>query len=149
MLKKSEEYHFIFNNIIELCNKKNITVSNLLLKFSTSKSAMTAWKKGNIYPDTLINLAEYFDISLDYLMTGKEEIKLTQNEQELLSIFRNLDDRNQIKAIGKIEDYVEIKNRQKRIGIQVARTTDGIPIRQEVTPEILETIKNLPEDTDY
>ena len=148
-LSDSDNYNFIFNNIVNLCRKNGTSVTNLARMFTQSSSHVERWKNGTISPDVLISIAEHFGVSLDYLMTGKETIKLTQNEQELLSVFHNFDDREQIKIIGRIEEYLDLKSRQERIGIQVARTTDGIPVRQEVTPEILETIKTLPEDTNY
>lgn len=148
-LSDSDNYNFIFNNIVNLCRKNGTSVTNLARMFTPSSSHVERWKNGTISPDVLISIAEYFGVSLDYLMTGKEKTNLTRNEQELLSVFSNFDDREQIKIIGRIEECLELKNRQERIGIQVARTTDGTPVRRSVTPEILETIKNLPEDTDY
>ncbi|MDE6427125.1 MAG: helix-turn-helix domain-containing protein [Ruminococcus sp.] len=150
MLKKSEDYHLIFNNIIELCNEKNITVSNIVGRFSTSKSAMAAWKKGNISPDTLVRLADFFGVSIEYLMTGKESRpELTENEQELLDVFRRLDNREQIKLIGRIQEMYNIEISREIVGIKVARTTDKIPVRKEVTSEELKVIENLPEETDF
>lgn len=150
MLKKSEEYHFIFNNIIDLCSQKNITVSNLLERFSSSKSAMSAWKKGNISPDTLVKIAGFFGVSLDYLFTGEEpEPPLTENERELLEVFRILDNREQLKLIGRIHEMYHIEISNEPVGIKVARTTDKIPVRKEVTPGELRIIENLPEETDF
>lgn len=149
MLKKSDKYHLIFNRIIDLCDKKNITVSNIVDMFATSKSAMTAWKKGNILPDTLAKIAEYFGVSVDYLTTGKGEITLTPNELEMLEIYQKFNEHEQAKLIGRLEEIYDRKMREENIGVQVARTIDGEPVRQPVTPEILEQIKKLPEDTDY
>ena len=149
-LEKSEEYHFIFNNIIELCDRKNITVSNVIGRFSKSKSAMPAWKKGNIYPDTLAELAEFFGVSVEYLIRGRESApELTENEQELLDIFRTLDNREQLKLIGRVQEMYNIEISREIVGIKVARTTDKIPVRKEVTSEELETIEKLPEETDF
>ncbi|MDE6834180.1 MAG: helix-turn-helix domain-containing protein [Ruminococcus sp.] len=149
-LEKSEEYHFIFNNIIDLCNGKNITVSNVMGSFATSKSAMPAWKKGNIPPDTLLKLAEFFGVSVDYLITGKEpETKLTENEQDLLDIFRTLDNREQLKLIGRLQEMYKFEASSEIVGIKVARTTDKIPVRKEVTSEELKIIETLPEETDF
>ncbi|MDE6036585.1 MAG: helix-turn-helix domain-containing protein [Ruminococcus sp.] len=149
-LKKSEEYHFIFNNIIDLCDAKKITVSNIVSSFATSKSAMTAWKKGNIPPDTLVKLADYFGVSLEYLVTGNDTNKITtDNEQELMDIFRNLDSREQLKLIGRIQEMYGIEISGKVAGIKVARTTDKVPVRENVTADELKMIRNLPEETDF
>ena len=148
MLTKSEEYHFIFNNIIELCDEKNITVSNLLKNFSISKSAMTAWKKGNIHPDTLIKIAGFFGISVEHLITGKKT-ELTENEKELIDIFRTLNEHEQLKLIGRIQEMYDMEIGYEIVGIKVARTTDKIPVRKEVTSKELKVIEKLPEETDF
>ena len=150
MLKKSEKYHFIFNNIIDLCDGKNITVSNVVSRFATSKSAMTAWKKGNIPPDIVVRLAEFFEVSVSYLITGKDSgTYLTENEQELIDIFRTLDNREQLRLIGRLQEMYGIEISREIVGIKVARTTDKTPVRKEVTSEELKVIETLPEETDF
>ncbi|MDE6798082.1 MAG: helix-turn-helix domain-containing protein [Ruminococcus sp.] len=150
MDKTSEKYHFIFNNIIDLCDRKNITVSNVMGSFATSKSAMPAWKKGNIPPDTVVRLAEFFEVSVEYLITGKDSgTYLTENEQELIDIFRTLDNREQLRLIGRLQEMYGIEISREIVGIKVARTTDKTPVRKEVTSEELKVIETLPEETDF
>lgn len=159
-LVQSEEFSPIFNRLIGICDSKKYSVSNLLDKFATSRSAINAWKKGNISAGTTAKIAEALDVSIDYLITGKEkEINATtlkQNEIELLEIFKNFDDREQIKIIGRMEEWLETKRQreaisksQRIVGVQVARRTDGKFVKKPVTAEEMEKIKALPEDTDY
>ena len=96
-LVKSNEYDPIFNRLIDICNDKNTSISNLLDKFTSSRSAINAWKKGNINIGVLIKVIEYLNITPEYLLTGKEktfDVDLTADEQELLETYRKLTDAN-------------------------------------------------------
>lgn len=57
---------------------------------------------------TLITLAEFYDIDVNYILTGvRKNAELTLNEKELLEYFKVLPDREQIKFIGRIEEIAE------------------------------------------
>ena len=57
---------------------------------------------------TLITLAEFYNIDINYILTGvRKETKLSLNEIELLENFKLLPDREQIKFIGKLEEIAE------------------------------------------
>lgn len=81
-------FYELFTN---LCNAKNVspTATLQMLKISTSK--LTAWKNGSL-PNAfvLILLSEFFQVSIDYLLTGKEKSsptnKLDVDEQEKRSL---------------------------------------------------------------
>ena len=103
----------------------------------------------------LYRIADFFSISFDYLFTGKSN-SLSTNESELLEVFQNFNDREQVKIIGRIEEWLEVKHqreaiaqKQRIVGVQVARRTDGKFVKEPVTAEEMEKIKALPEDTDY
>lgn len=74
----------------------------------------------------------------------------------MIEVFQNFNDREQIKIIGRIEEWLEVKRqreviaqKQRIVGVQVARRTDGRFVKEPVTAEEMEKIKALPEDTDY
>ena len=145
----------------KLCNEKDISPTATLQNLKISTSKLTAWKNGSLpSASVLILLSEYFQVSIDYLLKGKEknisENKLTQNENEMLEIFKNFDDREQVKIIGRMEEWLEVKRQreaisksQRIVGVQVARRTDGRFIKEPLTAEEFEKIEALPEDTDY
>lgn len=168
-LSKSDEYDPIFNRLIDLCEKTNISISNLLDMFATSRSAINAWKKGNISANIIPKIADYFNITTDYLLKGAgvvlkkqillvndEKAVLKENEKEMLDVFQKFDDREQIKIIGRMEEWLEVKHqrealaqKQRIVGVQVARRTDGKFVKEPLTAEEFERIESLPEDTDY
>lgn len=64
-----------YNRFLELCEKKGVKPTPLLKSLNVSPSISDNWKKPNTYPkgDTLKSLANYFDVSVDYLL-GRTEI---------------------------------------------------------------------------
>ena len=144
-----------------LSKEKGISVSSMLQDLEMNKNALFTMKKSGYLPrvESLCKFADYFQCSLDYLLGRTEEPngnqkQLTQNEQELLDIFKNFSERDQIKILGKMEDWISTSrreniNNQRIVGTQVARRTDHKFVKKPVTAEELEKIKALPEDTDY
>lgn len=145
----------------KLCDEKGISPTATLQNLKISTSKLTAWKNGSLpSASVLILLSEFFQVSIDYLLTGEDKCNLenshTPNEIEMLEIFKNFDDREQVKIIGRMEEWLEVKRQreaisksQRIVGVQVARRTDGKFVKEPVTAEEMEKIKALPEDTDY
>ena len=74
----------------------------------------------------------------------------------MLEVFQNFNDREQVKIIGRMEEWLEVKHQreaisksQRIVGVQVARRTDGKFVKEPLTAEEFERIETLPEDTDY
>lgn len=77
-----------------------------------SEAAISDWKKKGTNPsaDKLIIISEFLEVSVEYLLTGSENIRnseLSENEIELLNLYRKLSDRDQIKIIGRIEEILD------------------------------------------
>lgn len=103
-LEKSDEYALVFNQLIELCNRNNTSVTALIDEYTSSTSAMATWKKGNINTEIIPKLALKLNVSLDYLLTGKDNIpspnQLSDMERELLEYFNELPQDEQQQLIG-------------------------------------------------
>lgn len=116
--------------------------------------AFSEWKSGKSksYRKYLIEIAEFFNISIDYLVYGKEKNSstdnLSENEQEMLDVFQKFNDREQIKLIGRLEELYRQKQIKECVAHKVARASDGQFRRTEISKEELERIDNLPEDND-
>ena len=94
------------DRILELLKKSGITAKKLTDELELSNSAVTDWKKRRAKPstDAVIKIARYFNVSTDYILTGKEftnnctskEYVNTFNKSEeiLLSNFRKLNNNN-------------------------------------------------------
>ncbi len=112
-LVQSDEFSPIFNRLIAICDSKKYSVSNLLDKFATSRSAINAWKKGNISAGTTAEIAKALGVSLEYLIMGQEKsssvVGLTADEQELLKYFKKLSDKSKGKVIERAEMLAELE----------------------------------------
>lgn len=58
----------MYERLKMLCESKNISITNLCLEITGSRGNLSTWKKGNINPVSLIKIADYFDVSTDYLL---------------------------------------------------------------------------------
>ena len=143
------------DRICELARNEGLSIAALEKAVGLSNGIIGKWKKRSPSCDKLKLIADYLNTTIDYLLTGiSNEIK--QNEAEMLEIFRKFDDREQVKIIGRMEEWLEVKRKreaisqvQKIVGIQVARRTDGKFVKEPITAEEMERIKTLPEDTDF
>lgn len=92
---------------------KQIEVS---AKIGISKNALSNYISGKRLPDTLAiyKLAKFFSVSIEWLLTGihseVEVQKNTSDEEDLLSLFRKLPYKEQLKAIGYLESKVDDLN---------------------------------------
>ena len=61
----------------QLLNKYGITTYQVAKATGISTASFTGWTQGkwNFKQDKLQKIAEYFGVTVDYLMTGKEEVK--------------------------------------------------------------------------
>lgn len=64
-----------YDNFKELCSEYNVNPSQISKATGISTATFTSWKQGKYTPkqDKLQLIADYFNVSVDYLMTGKEK----------------------------------------------------------------------------
>ena len=98
-----------YDTLVKLCKEHNVKITPLVVSFGVSGSTPTAWKKGaSPNSDIVIKLAEYFGVSTDYLLLGKEP-ELSDRQQQLLNLFNQLSDENQAKIIERAETLLEMQ----------------------------------------
>ena len=69
-----------YENFTKLCYERDISPTATLQKLKISTSKLTAWKNGSLpSASVLILLSEFFGISIDYLLIGKEKNSSTVN----------------------------------------------------------------------
>ena len=83
----------------ELRKEKNISQYELALITGISQTAYSGYESGKVMPtiEPLIKLADYYHVTLDYLVGrnfANDAGYLTAEEKELLKVFRNLNNRN-------------------------------------------------------
>ena len=63
-----------FNRFKDLCEQKNISVYRACTDIGLNRAAVAKWKNGGKpYGTTAAKLAEYFDVTTDYLLGLSEE----------------------------------------------------------------------------
>lgn len=82
-----------------LRDQKGVTDYAVAKSCHLGQSTFTDWKNGRITPNLkkMMKLADYFDVTIDYLVTGKirgdvPPVILSEDERELLAAFRKLND---------------------------------------------------------
>ena len=108
---KTLDEQFLFYDIYKsLCLKNGETVSRVAEKLNIQKSNVTAWKNGGVpRADVLMNIAEYFGCSVDYLL-GRDQEQEKSLDKQLDSI--------EFALFGEVKELTE---EQKRDILNYAR----------------------------
>lgn len=91
----------VFERIENLRKSQKISQGKLEAELGFSNGSISKWKKSMPTPDRLQKLAEYFGVTLEYLMTG-EDNRFSVDSAKLnarIALDTNLQDH-----IGKLED---------------------------------------------
>lgn len=98
---------------IKLCNEKKESPSSVCKKIGITPATYSCWNENSIpRKTTLIKIAEYFNVSVDYLL-GKEStstITFSDEEQRLILAYRNQTEEGK-KMVRKLLDMEEPTNR--------------------------------------
>lgn len=82
-----------WENFVSLCDKNGTKPNPVAKELGISSGSVTFWKKGKVpHHSTLIKIANYFGVSVDYLLTGQKE-KPTDNgelDDEILMLYNQL-----------------------------------------------------------
>ena len=103
----------IYNKIKELVEKNGITANKLLLDCKINSSFLNDLKSKNVKPsiEKILKISEYFNVSIDYLVTGTQSIETVPvDQQELLDLYNQLDPIKQAEFKGELKVYLKAKN---------------------------------------
>jgi transcriptional regulator with XRE-family HTH domain len=97
-----------FKKIEKLCLNKGITVTDLVLSIGLSGSNVTYWKNGSIpRGKTLKKIADYFDISIDSLVSNESSLDKINLVMEELASYSAADNKQisiDMEAIKKLSE---------------------------------------------
>lgn len=84
-----------YENFEKLCNDNKTNPSRVSKATGISTATLTSWKKGVYTPkqDKLQLIADYFNVTVDYLMTGKElefSVEMAQKDLALSNMSERL-----------------------------------------------------------
>lgn len=102
--------------LLELRKQKGLTQADMakLLKITPQAYSLYETNKNNISNETLCTLADFFEVTTDYLLGRGEEKPsfLSEEERELIELYRSVDDR----ARDSIINFLLFENGQIRTG---------------------------------
>ena len=131
----------LFDRIETLRNQHNISQGKLEKILGFSNGSINKWQNSMPKADRLQKLAEYFNVSLDYLMTGEEkEWQPTISEKEEKDIKIKLDSLiNQLSTDAGLmydgEPMDEESLKAVRAALEVAERTAMLEAKRKFTPD--------------
>lgn len=81
----------MINRIKELCKKFGITMRLLESECGISQNGIARWETNRPSVDKILSVADYFGVSVDYLLTGRES-ELTAEDAALLRKWHSIDE---------------------------------------------------------
>lgn len=85
-----------WENFAKLCNENDTTPNAVATAVGFSNAICTKWKSGTVPKGKTLNLlAEYFNVSVDYLLTGENKKSSSKAADEWYSRFENLNAEHQ------------------------------------------------------
>lgn len=94
---------------IDLCNEKNVSPSAVCKSIGLSNAAFSCWSDDSVpRRATLQRLADYFGVSVDYLLGNEKEKptlagELSEAEKMILDLFRQIPEEQQEMVLKMIE----------------------------------------------
>lgn len=111
----------IIERILELIQKNDVTEYRVMKDCGLQTNSFTYWKKGRAIPglDALIKIANYFNVSLDYLVgrtaNGNATISNNTTINPVLSRISQLSDLQQIQVMAYIDGLQGVKTHDVEI----------------------------------
>ncbi len=105
----------ISQRIFAILKEKKLKQKELAQRTGISESAISDWKKKGTNPaaENISAIADLLEVSLEYLITGKEKSPtLPEDELELLTYYKELPEREQMKLIGRASALAEVYKEQ-------------------------------------
>ena len=127
----------MYELIKKLCATKGISPTKLCTEITGSKGNLPTWQKGNINPVSLTKIADYFDVSVDYLLgrtdtpnpsTENNNVILSNDQNRLLQMYNLLSDMEKGEILGELKAMTANRRPIQTIRA-VARSVDNRPPR--------------------
>jgi len=126
----------MYDLLLRLCKEKGISITNLCVEITGSRGNLTTWKKGNINSIVLSKIADFFEVSADYLLgrtternpnvnygiqnhsdnnqgdiTNQLNLQNTGLQNKMITEFEKLNFKNQVKVLNLIAELSETEKK--------------------------------------
>lgn len=103
----------LIENIEKIMKIKGISAYQIEKSIGIKQTTFQGWKRGSEpSADKIIKLLQYLEVTPNELFGYSEIINLTDNEKEMLNLFKQLPEREQIKFIARLEDKIDESKRK-------------------------------------
>lgn len=102
----------IVERIKEKCKEKKTSMNALEKQLNFGNGSIRLWDSKTPGSDKVILVAKKLDVSLDWLLTGKEPEDLTQDERKLVDLYRSTNDVGQPLTMKHAEDIQQALPRE-------------------------------------
>ena len=107
----------IVERIKARCKEKGTSMNALEKELGFGNGSIRLWDKKEPGSQKVILVAERLDLSLDWLLTGKESGNLTSEEQQLIDYYRKADDRGKRSILRTAEsESTELESSASKLG---------------------------------
>ena len=105
----------MYEIFLKLLEEKGVSAYKVGKATGIAGSTFTDWKTGRSVPkqDKLQKIADYFGVSLDYLMTGKEP-RMEKYSDDMADLFIEISRSNDVNRIKRLLSYyMDLNEREK------------------------------------
>lgn len=99
----------MYERVKKLCAENGTSVSKLCKELTGNSANLATWVKGNFKSEMIVKIAEYFNVSTDYLLLGVKTT-LTEEEKQLISLISQLTN-DEVKELSNFVDYIISKRK--------------------------------------
>lgn len=99
----------MYERIKTLCAANGTSISKLCQQLTGNSANLATWVKGNFKSEMIIKIAEYFNVSTDYLLLGVKTT-LSEDEKQLVSLISQLTS-DEVKELSNFVDYIISKRK--------------------------------------
>ena len=101
-----------YDNLKAICDKNNIKITPLVLECGGTKGVISGWKRGAApNSDIVMKLSVRLNVPTDILLFGQEKnsptVELTDDEQELLTYYKVLNEKERGIVLGRAEQLAD------------------------------------------
>lgn len=104
-----------FDILKKLCDEQGISVNILEERVGLSKNTLYSWKKNTPKGSNLIKVADYFNVSTDYLLGRTEQKNLMLNDNvQVIAAHHDGEDwtTEELEEIERFKEFVRMKRKK-------------------------------------
>lgn len=97
----------LYERVVQKCNEKGLTIKALERKAGFPNATIRKWENQKPSYDKVVIVADCLNVTLNWLILGKETEDLTPEEQQLIDLYRQADARGKRSILRLAQDEVQ------------------------------------------